>query len=77
MRRRSPRMNVCACQFFDWAACSGGVNGDVMAASDNGEFFGTAAVLVGDLFIDGRELGRDGLTAAIAAVAAAGDEPIP
>jgi hypothetical protein len=67
-------MNVCACQFFDWAACSEGVNGDVMAARDNGEFFGTAAVPVGDLFIDGRELGRDGLTAA---VAAAGDEPIP
>lgn len=72
-------MNVCARQFFDCAAWSEGVNGDVIAARDNGELFGLAAVLVGDLFIDGRALASAGLAPSVTGALAAvpGGEPTP
>lgn len=55
-------MNICAWQFFECAAWSEGVNGDVIAARDNGELLGTAAAVVGEDFGGGgRVVSKEGL----------------
>jgi len=62
-RRRSPRMSICACKFFDCERS--GLKGEVIEARECGETFTPAEV--GDLFSSGRirDIDGDGVPAAI------------